>query len=114
MYGCPFCHGYELGNDGTFGLISFGRVDTMLAGVVARFFSKKTIVFANGVALTAEQRASLEAKQIEIVEGVVERVVASRDNAELLEAVHMADGRVIAVRALFYKLKRGPVSIQPA
>jgi thioredoxin reductase len=93
---CPYCHGYEVAGR-RLGVLAFGSVATHLANLVPDWGS--TTFLTNGtVPLTASERDALEARGVVVEDATVTAVV---NNGEELEAVRLADGRAIALDALF-------------
>jgi hypothetical protein len=65
-----------------------------------RQWSDDVILFAHDQRVTAEERATLEARGIAVIDGVVERLVVSDDR---LHAVQLTDGRAVPRAALFIR-----------
>ncbi len=95
---CPYCHGWEV-RDEPIGVLATGRGSVAHAHLL-RQWSDDVILFANDQRLTAEERATLGARGITVVDGVVERLVVSHDR---LQAVQLTDGRAVPRAALFIR-----------
>jgi thioredoxin reductase len=93
---CPYCHGYEV-RDQQLGVLG-GSTEAVRYAHVVRQWTQDLVYFTSSDVLTAADRAALEARGIEIVEGGVARVLVEHDQ---LSGVEMDDGRVIPRRALF-------------
>jgi thioredoxin reductase len=65
-----------------------------------RQWTDDLILFTHTAAVTAEERTTLEARGIAIVDGTVERLVVRDDHPR---AVQLADGRSVARDALFIR-----------
>jgi thioredoxin reductase len=94
---CPYCHGYEARNEVT-GILGNGELAWHLALMVRRLVPRLSI-FTNGrAAFSHEEREKLEQKNIRIEEAKVTALIHTDGR---LEKVALADGRSIAVKALY-------------
>jgi thioredoxin reductase len=93
---CPYCHGWEV-RDQRIGVLATGPGSAAHAYLL-RQRSDDVLLFTHGQPVTAEERGTLDARGIAVVEGLVERLVVSDDR---LQAVQLADGRTIPRAALF-------------
>jgi thioredoxin reductase len=87
---CPYCHGWEV-RDQPLGVLSTGAGSADYAHLL-RQWSDDVILFTHGHAVTAAERASLDARGIAVVDGTVARLVVEDD---ALRAVELADGRTV-------------------
>jgi thioredoxin reductase len=95
---CPYCHGWEV-RDQPIGVLATGPGSVEHAHLL-RQWTDDVILFTHTTAVTAEERATLHARGIAIVDGTVERLVISDAH---LQAVQLADGRTVARDALFIR-----------
>jgi len=95
---CPYCHGWEV-RDEPIGVLATGRGSVAHAHLL-RQWSDDVILFTHDQRVTAEERATLEARGIAVVDGVVERLVVNDDR---LHAVQLTDGRTVPRAALFIR-----------
>jgi thioredoxin reductase len=95
---CPYCHGWEV-RDQPIGVLGTGPGSVEHAQLL-RQWSDDVIFFAHTYPVTALDRAALEARGIQIVEGLVARLSVVDD---LLDAVQLADGRAIPRAAVFIR-----------
>ena len=86
---CPYCHGWEV-RDRPIGVL--GSVEH---AHLLRQWSDDVILFTHTTAVTAGERATLDARGIAVVDGLVERLVVADDR---LRAVQLADGRTRPAR----------------
>src|SRR4051812_39565228 len=95
---CPYCHGWEVRDRpiGVLGTVA-GSVDH---AHLLRQWSDDVVFFAHSYAVTADERASLDARGIPVIEG---RVSGLRVVEDRLEAVQLADGREIPRSAVFIR-----------
>jgi len=91
---CPYCHGWEV-RDRAIGVL--GSVEH---AQLLRQWSDDVILFTDANAISTEERATLDARGIPVVDGAVERLVVADDR---LEAVQLAGGRTVARDALFIR-----------
>ncbi|MCA6364931.1 MAG: NAD(P)/FAD-dependent oxidoreductase [Bacteroidetes bacterium] len=108
---CPYCHGYEVRNEIT-GILGNGEMALELAVMVRRLTARLSI-FTNGRAtFSNEVRAMLEQKNIRIEEAKVTALLHTNGR---LEKVALADGRSIAVKALYARpdfVQHSPLAAQ--
>ncbi|WP_194819058.1 NAD(P)/FAD-dependent oxidoreductase [Nocardia sp. XZ_19_385] len=97
---CPYCHGYEVRDQP---IAVLGGTDP---GALARAvhvallvpqWSADVILFANGLALSEDDRIRLDARGVRVIEGEVARLVVD----DKLRGVELADGRAIPRAAIF-------------
>ena len=95
---CPYCHGWEV-RDQPIGVLGTdpGSVDH---AHLLRQWSDDVIFFAHTHAVTASERAALEARGIAVIQGSVASLVVVGDR---LHAVQLADGRSIPRAAVFIR-----------
>ena len=91
---CPYCHGWEV-RDRPIGVL--GSVEH---AHLLRQWTDDVILFTHTTPVTTEERTTLGARGIAVVDGTVERLVVSDDH---LRAVQLADGRTVARDALFIR-----------
>jgi thioredoxin reductase len=92
---CPYCHGWEVRDQAVGVLASPGRA--VHQALLFRQLSRDVVVFTDRVGLTAAERERLTARDIRIVEGEIVGVHTDNDR---LSGIRLADGQVIARRAL--------------
>jgi thioredoxin reductase len=95
---CPYCHGWEV-RDQPVGVLASGPGSVEHAHLL-RQWTDDVVLFTHAHAVTGDERATLEARGIAIVDGPVERLVVTDDR---LQAVHLVDGRTIPRAALFIR-----------
>jgi len=95
---CPYCHGWEV-RDQPIGVLGAGPGSADHAQLL-RQWSDDIIFFTHSYALTDDERASLEAREIRVVDGLVSRLSVVDDR---LEAVVLADGRAVPRAAVFIR-----------
>jgi thioredoxin reductase len=95
---CPYCHGWEV-RDQPIGVLATGPGSADHAHLL-RQWSDDVVFFAHTQPLTVSERATLEARGVEVVDGLVARFVVV-DNR--LSAVQLADGRTIPRAAVFIR-----------
>ncbi|SIR32442.1 NAD(P)/FAD-dependent oxidoreductase [Micromonospora avicenniae] len=94
---CPYCDGYEV-RDQRIGILATGPGSEFQAQLL-RQWSSSIIYLADAVgAPEGETRSAFDARGIRVEEGPVRRVV-SRDHRVV--GVEMADGRIVALDAIF-------------
>ncbi|HEY7076240.1 MAG TPA: NAD(P)/FAD-dependent oxidoreductase [Solirubrobacteraceae bacterium] len=91
---CPYCHGWEV-RDRRIGVL--GSVEH---AHLLRQWTDDLVLFTHRSAVTAEERATLRARGIAVVDGTVERLVVTDDR---LRAIELAGGRTVARDALFIR-----------
>ena len=95
---CPYCHGYEV-RDRPLGVLG-GTPEAVDHAHLVRQWSDDVVFFANGTALTADQRARLTARAVGIVDTPVARLVIEDDR---LIGVGLASGRIVPRAAVFVR-----------
>jgi thioredoxin reductase len=95
---CPYCHGWEV-RDQQIGVLGTGPASVEHAHLL-RQWSDDVILFTHTSPITPADRATLAARGIRVVDGVVARLVVSDDR---LDAVKLADGPCISRDALFIR-----------
>ena len=100
---CPYCHGWEV-RDEPLGVLGThpGSVDH---ACLVRQWSEDVLFFAHRHDLTPAERARLEARGVDVVEGEVVRLVVEGDR---LTGVELVDGRVVARSAVFIRPANRP------
>ncbi len=96
MLHCPYCHGYEV-RDQQLGVLG-GGPDAVRYAQIVRQWADDVVFFAPRGTLTERQRSELTARSVEIVEGIVTRVVVEDDRLSGIEVDH---GRTVPRAALF-------------
>ena len=91
---CPYCHGWEI-RDQRIGILATGPTSVMKA-LLFRQWSPHLWFLPNGMQLSAEQQATLAAKDITVVNGQVTAVVADKQ----LTSVRIDDGDTLELDAL--------------
>ena len=92
---CPYCHGYEVGG-GAIGLLGGHAMSVKMAGLLADW--GQVTLFAHGMALEDEERATLQRRGVRIEQ---EQVVALQGDSPQLSGALLAGGRSVELRALF-------------
>jgi thioredoxin reductase len=95
---CPYCHGWEV-RDRPIGVLGTSTGSAEHAHLL-RQWSNDVVFFAHTCPVGADERASLAARGIEIVEGPVARLSIVDDR---LHAVQLADGRLVPRAAVFMR-----------
>jgi thioredoxin reductase len=95
---CPYCHGWEV-RDQPIGVLATGPASVEHAHLL-RQWSDDVILFTDAQPVTAEERATLAARGIGVVEGAVGQLVIEDDR---LREIRLADGRAVARAALFIR-----------
>ncbi|HEU0337607.1 MAG TPA: NAD(P)/FAD-dependent oxidoreductase [Gaiellaceae bacterium] len=95
---CPYCHGWEV-RDRPIGVLGTSTGSAEHAHLL-RQWSNDVVFFAHTCPVGADERASLAARGIEIVEGLVARFSVVDDR---LHAVQLADGRLVPRAAVFMR-----------
>jgi thioredoxin reductase len=95
---CPYCHGWEV-RDQPIGVLgtNAGSVDH---AHLLRQWSDDVVFFAHTYPLTTTERATLHARGIQVVDGLVERLSVVGDR---LDAVRLSDGRAVPRTAVFIR-----------
>lgn len=94
---CPYCHGYELGEGRSLGVLATGPHAAHQAALVVDW-GDVTLFTQSIFEPDVEQRTLLEARGVAIERSPVTALLGDAPN---LEAVRLADGRVVRVDALF-------------
>lgn len=97
---CPYCHGYEIGG-GPIGILASSPLAAH-QGSMLPDWGRTTMFVEPGITFDEEQHAMLLARGV-VME--TERVVELIGEGERLEAVRLADGRVVEIHALFAQSK---------
>ncbi len=92
---CPYCHGYEVRGQ-AIGVLATSPVSVHSALMFSQL-SQDVVLFAHGYSPTAEERATLTARGVQVVEGQVSGVEVTDDR---LSGVRLASGDVVAREAL--------------
>ena len=95
---CPYCHGWEV-RDQAIGVLGTSPHSITHAHLL-RTWSDDVTFFPHTQTVSAEERATLDARDIVVVDGLVAEVVVTDDR---LRAVLLADGRVVERDALFIR-----------
>jgi thioredoxin reductase len=95
---CPYCHGWEV-RDQAIGVVGTHQASVDHAHLL-RQWSDDVIFFTHTYSVTAAERATLEARNIDIVDGLVERLSVVDDH---LAAVQLTDGTSIPRDAVFVR-----------
>lgn len=96
VFHCPYCHGYEVAG-ARLGVLAFVPAATHLAKLVPDW--GPTTFFTNGTAdLTASERQALEGRGVGVEDAAVTAILGG---AAKLEGVRLADGREVALDAIF-------------
>ena len=100
---CPYCHGWEV-RDQPLGVLGT-HPGAVLHALLVRQWSDDVVLFAHALDLTPADREQLAARDIDVVEGEVARLVIDDDH---LVGVALADGRVVARSAVFVRPRNVP------
>ena len=95
---CPYCHGWEV-RDHQIGVIGTGPVSVEHAHLL-RQWSDDVILLTHTSPVTPADRATLAARGVRVVDGMVQRLVVSDDG---LEGVKLVDGPCVSRDALFIR-----------
>jgi thioredoxin reductase len=95
---CPYCHGWEI-RDQPVGVLGTVPGSVQHALLVPQW-SDDVVFFVHRYELTAAERAQLDARGVQVVDGEVARLVVEDDH---LTGVELTDGRVIARTAVFIR-----------
>lgn len=95
---CPYCHGWEV-RDQPLGVLSTGAGAVDHAHLL-RQWTDDVVLFTHEHPVTGDERATLAARGIAVVDGAVERLVVADDR---LRAVQLADGRAVERAAVFMR-----------
>jgi thioredoxin reductase len=100
---CPYCHGWEV-RDQPLGVLGTHPLATEHAQLV-RQWSSDVVFFAHTSEVPPAERAGLDARGVEVVEGEVGRLVVENDE---LVGVELRDGRVVPRAAVFVRPANTP------
>jgi thioredoxin reductase len=95
---CPYCHGWEV-RDQPIGVLGTHPGSAEYAHLI-RQWSDDLVYFAHTQGLSADDRALLEARGIQVVDGRVARLSVADDR---LRAVELTDGRSFPRAAVFMR-----------
>jgi thioredoxin reductase len=99
IFQCPYCHGYEVRDEAWGYLVVPSRLSHLVPfAVQARGWTKNVVVFANGLAIPDDARATLGSADVKVHDAPVVRLVG---NVHQLESVVLADGTSVPCHALF-------------
>jgi thioredoxin reductase/SAM-dependent methyltransferase len=93
---CPYCHGWEV-RDQPIGVLATGPLAAHQALIWRQWSDDVTLFLHTGPELDEDQREQLAARDIAVVEG---EVTGLEVTGEGLAGLRLADGRVVACRAL--------------
>jgi thioredoxin reductase len=102
---CPYCHGYEV-RDQPLGVLG-GTPDAVEHALLVRQWSDDIVYFPHTDTLSDDDAMRLAARGIDVVPGIVTRLVATDDR---LDGVELDDGRVVARAAVFVRPRMVPNS----
>ncbi|MFN8028403.1 MAG: NAD(P)/FAD-dependent oxidoreductase [Acidimicrobiia bacterium] len=100
---CPYCHGWEV-RDQALGVLGT-HPGAVAHALLVRQWSDDVVFFAHDHLTTAEERAQLAARGIDVVEGQVTRLVVDDDR---LTGVELADGTRVGREAVFVRPRNVP------
>jgi thioredoxin reductase len=92
---CPYCHGYEVRGQ-AIGVLATSPMSVHSTLMFSQL-SPDVVLFAHGYTPTADERATLDARGVRVVEGTVAGVEVTDDR---LSGVRLASGEVVAREAL--------------
>jgi len=95
---CPYCHGWEI-RDRPVGVLGTGPGSVEHAHLLRQWTDDVTF-FTHTATVTASERATLQARGIAVVDGIVDRLVILDD---ALQGVQLTDGRTVTRDALFIR-----------
>jgi thioredoxin reductase len=95
---CPYCHGWEV-RDQQLGVLG-SNPGSVLHALLVRQWSADVVYFAHRQEPTPTEAAELDARGICVVHGEVARLLVDDDR---LTGVELADGRVVALAAVFVR-----------
>jgi thioredoxin reductase len=95
---CPYCHGWEV-RDQAIGVLGTHPASVAHAHLL-RQWSADVIFFSHSTSVTSTERMTLAARDIRIVDGLIERLAIADDR---LSAVQLADGRSFPRDAVFVR-----------
>jgi thioredoxin reductase len=95
---CPYCHGWEVRDQP---LAVLGTHPLAVAhALLVRQWSDDVVYFPHEWTVSDDERAQLAAREVQVVDGEVVRLVVDGDH---LAGVELADGRVIPRAAVFIR-----------
>lgn len=94
---CPYCHGYEV-RDQRLGVFASGEMSVQKAQLVRQWSPKVTLLGAHSLRLDADQRKTLDARGVGVVDASPVRVI-SADGA--VTGVELSDGSRVDLDAIF-------------
>lgn len=94
---CPYCHGYEV-RDQRLGVLAVGAFSLHPALLLPDWSRDLTLLTNDVLTLSDDDRARLTARGVTVEHG---RVVALHGDAPVLSSVEFADGRHLALDAIF-------------
>lgn len=99
---CPYCHGYEVAGR-KLAVFGVGEMSVHYAALIRDWSDDVTLLTNGGGWLTAEHRASLGVRGVQIEEAPLARLIPNgrEPHPRELEAVEFRDGRRIPYGALF-------------
>jgi thioredoxin reductase len=95
---CPYCHGHEV-RDEPLGVLG-GTPEALAHAHLIRQWSHDVVFFANGTALTVDQREQLAARAIGVIDAPVAGLVVDDDR---LTGVELVTGQVVPRTAVFVR-----------
>ena len=106
---CPYCHGWEV-RDQPIGVLGTNPAAVEHA-LLIRQWSDDIAFFTHTYPLTADERATLDARAVGVIDGLVARLSIVEDR---LDAVQLTDGRAfpraaVFIRPAFHRHKDDPV-----
>jgi thioredoxin reductase len=100
---CPYCHGYEV-RDQPLGVLG-GTPDAVEHALLVRQWSDDVAYFPHTDTLNADDETRLMARGIDVVAGVVTRLIVSDDQ---LQGVELIDDQVVPRTAIFVRPRLVP------
>ncbi|MFC9472252.1 FAD-dependent oxidoreductase [Nocardia sp. NPDC056952] len=95
---CPYCHGYEVRDAPLAVLGGANRAFSVHQASLVRQWSDDVLFFPQEIVLSADERLRLSTRNVHVVEGEVNRVVAHDGR---LDGVELASGQLITRTAVF-------------
>ncbi len=100
---CPYCHGWEV-RDRPIGVLGMGP-GSVAHALLLRQWSDDVAFFVHTMELAPGEVVQLGARGVEVVSGIVGRLVVEADR---LIGVELIDGRLVARRAVFIRTVNKP------
>ncbi|GAA4935379.1 NAD(P)/FAD-dependent oxidoreductase [Actinoplanes utahensis] len=100
---CPYCHGYEV-RDRPLGVLG-GSPEAVQHALLVRQWSDDVAFFAHTHRLTGDDRRRLAARDIRVVDGIVNRLIVDGDR---FAGIELDRGSVVAPHALFVRPRLVP------